>query len=107
MITFKTLINSIQTVIEPIPNYVTSILITVTGTTDSETPVTASINSLINFNIDTTQTDLKPYSELTEDEVLSWIDPILIESMKLCVEGQINSILNPPLIPKITPLPWE
>jgi len=26
--------------------------------------------------------------------------------MKTCIENQIECILNPPIVPEITPLPW-
>jgi len=106
MITYKTEIISMATVTEPIPNYVTSVNFKVTGTTDSKPPIVLSFDNLVNFDIDSTLTDLAPYSQLTEEEVLSWIDSTLIGSMQLSIQGQIDSMLNPPITPEITPLPW-
>lgn len=106
MINYKTQITSMATVIEPIPNYVTSVNFKVTGTTDSNPPIVLSFDNSVNFNIDPTQTDFAPYSQLTEEEVLSWIEPTLIGSMQVSIQGQIDSILNPPIVPEITPLPW-
>lgn len=103
MITFKIKIKSMSTVIEPIPNYIVGVVFIVTGTLDS---ITSSVESFVNFNIDTTQTNIVPYSELTEEQVLSWINPNIIESLQFCVESQIDAILNPPIVPEITPLPW-
>ena len=51
-----------------------------------------------------------PYADLTEAEVIGWIQSGLGESgvysMEMCVQGQINSILNPPVSPEAQPLPW-
>jgi hypothetical protein len=103
MITFKTKIKSMSTVIEPVPNYIVGVVFTVTGTTNQ---ISASVDSFVNFDIDPTQTNFAPYSELTETEVLSWIEPTLIGSMQSCVQEQINLILDPPIVPEETPLPW-
>jgi hypothetical protein len=106
MITYKTEITSMITITEPIPNYVISVNFKVTGTTDSKPPIILSFDSSVNFNIDPTLTDLTPYSQLTKEKVLSWIDPTLIGSLQMSIQGQIDSILNPPIPPKDTPLPW-
>jgi len=106
MTTYKTEIISMTTVKEPIPNYVTSVNFKVIGTTDSKPPIVLTFESSVNFNIDTMLTDLTPYSQLTEEEVLSWIDPTLIGSLQMSIQGQIDSILNPPIAPKAVPLPW-
>ena len=106
MITYKTEITSMATVTEPIPNYVTSVNFKVTGTTDSKPPIVLSFDNSVNFDINSTLTDLAPYSQLTEKEVLSWIDSTVIGSMQLSIQGQIDSMLNPPIPPEDTPLPW-
>jgi len=106
MITYKTQIISMATVTEPIPNYVTSVNFKVTGTTDSIPPIVLNFDNSVNFNIDPTKTDFAPYSQLTEEEVLSWIDSTIIGSMQVSIQGQIDSMLNPPIVPEITPLPW-
>ena len=106
MITYKTEIISMTTVTEPIPNYVNSVNFKVIGTTDSKPPIILTFESLVNFDIDPTLTDLAPYSQLTEEKVLSWIDSTLIGSLQLSIQGQIDSMLNPTIVPEITPLPW-
>ena len=106
MITYKTEIISMTTVTEPIPNYVNSVNFRVTGTTDLKPLIVLSFDNSVNFDIDPTLTDLAPYSQLTEEEVLSWIDSTLIGSMQLSIQGQIDSMLNPPIVPEVTPLPW-
>jgi hypothetical protein len=52
-----------------------------------------------------------PYDELTEGVVLSWIKETLGESgvmsIESCIQGQIDSQINPPVEPINTPLPWN
>ena len=103
MITYKTEIISMATVTEPIQNYITSVNFKITAILDS---INISVDSFVNFDIDSTLTDLAPYSQLTEEEVLSWIDSTLIGSLQLSLQSQINAILNPPITPEVTPLPW-
>jgi hypothetical protein len=104
MITFKTKILSMSPVVEPTPNYIVGVSFNVTGSVDSLPSI--SIDSFVNFDINPNQTDFAPYEKLTEEEVLSWIDPLMMEVIKNSIEGQINAILNPPVVPEITPLPW-
>ena len=52
-----------------------------------------------------------PYSELTNDIVIGWIQEGLgvdgVSNLEACLQGQINSQINPPIAPEVTPLPWE
>ena len=48
-----------------------------------------------------------PYDQLTEAQVIGWLDPSAIASLEACVQGQINSLINPPVSPMIAPLPWS
>ena len=74
---------------------------------DGET--TASIGGNSKFVLEQ-GSGFTPYSELTEAEVIGWIQSVLgasgVYSMEMCVQGQINSILNPPVSPEAQPLPW-
>ena len=51
-----------------------------------------------------------PYAELTEDTVIDWIQQELgtdgVSNLEACIQGQINSQINPPATPQNTPLPW-
>jgi hypothetical protein len=51
-----------------------------------------------------------PYADLTEAIVLGWIKETLGEngiiSIEACIQGQIDSQINPPVSPVNTPLPW-
>jgi hypothetical protein len=52
-----------------------------------------------------------PYKDLTEAIVLGWVKESLGEngiiSIEACIEGQIDSEINPPVSPENTPLPWS
>jgi hypothetical protein len=51
-----------------------------------------------------------PYADLTEAQVLGWVQDQLgengIANAQANVEGQINSMINPPVTPTSEPLPW-
>jgi len=48
-----------------------------------------------------------PYAQLTEAQVVGWADPQTVSNMQACVQGQLNSIVNPPVSPSLQPLPWS
>ena len=48
-----------------------------------------------------------PYAQLTQAQVVGWADPQTVSNMQACVQGQINSIVNPPVSPTSQPLPWS
>ena len=51
-----------------------------------------------------------PFDQLTQDQVIGWIQAALgpngITSLEACVQGQIDSMKNPPVSPAQQPLPW-
>lgn len=51
-----------------------------------------------------------PYNELTNDIVVGWIQTDLgedaVNEIYNCIQGQIDSQINPPVVPQNTPLPW-
>ena len=47
-----------------------------------------------------------PYSQLTEAQVISWVNPQTIIGMEERVQGQINTMINPPVLPTSQALPW-
>jgi hypothetical protein len=51
-----------------------------------------------------------PYNELTEAIVVGWIQSDLgedgVNNIYACIQGQIDSQINPPVVPQNTPLPW-
>ena len=48
-----------------------------------------------------------PYADLTEAQVVGWADPQTVSNMQACVQGQIDSMINPPVSPSSQPLPWS
>jgi hypothetical protein len=69
--------------------------------------------SLTNNNAQFSTADVTtfiPYEDLTEAIVLGWIKETLGEngiiSIEACIQGQIDSQINPPQAPVNTPLPW-
>jgi hypothetical protein len=48
-----------------------------------------------------------PYAQLTEAQVIGWADPQTVSNMQACVQGQINSMINPPVSPTSQALPWS
>ena len=48
-----------------------------------------------------------PYAQLTEGQVVSWADPQTVSNMQACVQGQIDSMITPPVSPTLQPLPWS
>jgi hypothetical protein len=103
MTTFSTTITAMYTLQQPDPNYVVNAIWQVTGVDGSNT---ASIGG--NTQFDSQQaTPFIPYDQLTEAVVLSWIPESAITSAQACVQGQIDSMITPPISPANTPLPWS
>ena len=46
------------------------------------------------------------YDELTQDQVIGWLDPQLINNLQACVQGLINIQITPPVHPTNQALPW-
>lgn len=70
----------------------------------------ASVPNVIQFSTEDIGTFI-PYEELTEAIVVDWIKETLGEngviSIEACIQGQIDSQINPPQVPVNTPLPWS
>ena len=105
--TYTWAVNAMYTVQQPDPNYVVNVLWTLTGV-DGE--YTASIDGNTQLAVNGQQTDFIPYDELTEADVLGWVQESLgeqgIANFEANVQGQIDSQINPPVSPENTPLPW-
>ena len=104
MTTFTTTINAMYTLDTPDPGFVVNVLWKVTGVDGSNT---ASIDGNTTFNSADQQGPIIPYDQLTAEIVLGWIPQTQIDSAQACVQGQINSLINPPVSPQNTPLPWN
>lgn len=47
-----------------------------------------------------------PYASLTEAQVIAWIPESAMASAEACVQGQIDNMINPLVIPIAQVLPW-
>lgn len=103
MTTFTTTITSMYTLDTPDPGYVVNALWQVTGVSGE---YTASIGGNTQFNSADQVGAFIPYSSLTESVVIGWIPESAITSAQQCVQGQIDSMITPPVSPEAQPLPW-
>ena len=103
MTTFTTTITAMYTMQQPDPNYVVNVLWQVTGV-DGE--YTASIGGNTTFDSNQAETFI-PYADLTEGIVIGWIPEQAMASAQACVQGQIDSMITPPVSPANTALPWS
>ncbi len=103
MATFTTTITNMYTVQQPDPNYVVNVLWTVTGV---DGQYTASIDGNTQFNSADQEGTFIPYANLTPQIVIGWIPQNQIDSAQACVQGQIDSMINPPVSPQVAALPW-
>ena len=101
MTTFTT-ITRMYTIPTP-TGYVVNVLYKVTGVDGT---YTADIDGNCQFTPEQGATII-PYDQLTEAVVLSWIPESAITSAQECVQGQINSMITPPVSPSSQPLPWS
>jgi hypothetical protein len=78
-------------------------MFTVSGTDGTNT---AEIGGNIQFTPET-QENFVPYSQLTEQIVMGWIGEAgVLPNLEANINGQIESMVNPPVSPQNTPLPW-
>ena len=103
MTQFTTTITAMYTLQTPDPDYVVNVLYQVTGVDGANT---ASIGGNTQFNSADQVGAFIPYASLTEAIVIGWIPESAITSAQQCVQGQINSLITPPVSPANTALPW-
>jgi hypothetical protein len=69
----------------------------------------ASLSNTAQFSTESVSTFI-PYADLTNDIVIGWIQDELgvdgVANLEACIQGQIDSQINPPVVPQNTPLPW-
>ena len=104
MTQFTTRITSMYTLNTPEPDYVVNVLYEVTGVDGT---YTASIGGNTQFNSVDQEGAFIPYDQLTEATVIGWIPENQIASAQACVQGQIDSMITPPVSPANTALPWS
>ena len=92
------------------PNYVVLVNGTLTGSNGATPAVTASIGWNVQLVVEQSDPNFIPYANLTETIVLGWAQAVLtpqgVSNLEANVDGQINSIVNPPVTPSQQPLPW-
>jgi hypothetical protein len=103
MTTFTTTIKQMYTIPNP-TGYVVNVFFNVSGTDGT---YTANIDGNIRFTPEQNETGFTPFNQLTQAEVLGWIPESDITSAQECVQGQINSLITPPVSPSSQPLPWS
>ena len=103
MTTFTTTITAMYTLQQPDPNYVVNVLWRITGV---DGVYTAYYDCNTQFNSADQVGAFIPYTSLTEATVIGWIPADVIEASQRCVQGQIDSMITPPVSPAKTSLPW-
>ena len=103
--TYTTTIQQMFTVPNP-TGYVVNVIFTVSGTDGTHT---AEIGGNIQFTPEQNEPNYIPYAQLTQNEVLGWINAATDNQANYYanIDGQINSIINPPVSPSSQPLPWS
>ena len=70
---------------------------------------TASLSNIARFSTESVSPFI-PYEDLTEEIVIGWIQEDLgvdgVSNLEACIQGQIDSQINPPVTPQSQPLPW-
>ena len=104
--TYTWTIKQMFTLQTPDPDYVVNVLWTLTGV---DGQYTASIGGNTMFDSNQSSTFI-PYQDLTQEIVIGWVQNNLgeqgIANYEANVQGQINSMITPPVSPENTPLPW-
>ena len=67
---------------------------------------TANIGGSTQFTLSPDAPNFTPYADLTEAQVIGWIPESQITSAQACVQGQLDSMANPPVSPTSQALPW-
>jgi hypothetical protein len=105
MTTYTTTITAMYTIPNP-TGYVVNVLFNVSGTDGT---YTANIDGQIQFTPEQSEPGFIPYDQLTQAEVIGWINTATDNQINYYanIDGQINSMINPPVSPTNTPLPWS
>lgn len=52
-----------------------------------------------------------PYNQLTEAQVIGWVQETMgegaVSNYEASVQGSLDALINPPVVPVIEPLPWS
>ena len=101
--TFTTRITAMYTLQTPDPDYIVNVIWQVEGVDGAHT---ASIGGNTQFSSADQVGPVTPYANLTEATVIGWIPAEAIASAQACVQGQLDSLANPPVSPSSQALPW-
>ena len=104
MTTFLTTITAMYTLpqVDGQTDVVVNAMWKVTGVDGANT---ADIGGNSQFTI-TQGAGFTPYADLTQAQVIGWIPESQITSAQQCVQGQLDSLANPPVSPSSQALPW-
>jgi len=102
---FTWTVDQMYTLDTPEPGFVVNVLWTLTGV---DGQYTAFIGGNSQFTVQ--EGTFTPYDQLTQEQVIGWVQNSLgadgIANFEANVQGQINSMITPPVSPQNTPLPW-
>lgn len=106
-VTYTWVIKSIYTLPnDTVGQFVVNVMFTVTGTDGTNT---ASIDGNSRFDFDSGKT-YTAFDQLTEAQVITWAQDKIgengVTSLQACIDGQIDSIVNPPVSPSAAAFPW-
>jgi len=103
---FTWTVDTMYTLDTPEPGFVVNVLWILTGV---DGQYTANIGGNTQFTMQ--EGAFIPYDQLTQAQVIGWVQDALgvdgVANTEACVQGQINSLINPPVSPQNTPLPWN
>ena len=104
--TYTWSITSMSVMQTPQPDYVVIANWNCEGTDGTNV---ASCGGISRFE-QTSEGDFTPYADLTEAQVIGWVQAELgengVTSVTANIDGQIDSMVNPPVSPEAEPLPW-
>jgi hypothetical protein len=105
MTIFTTTITAMHTLpeVDGKTNVVVNVFWVVTGVDGGYTAFIEN-NSQFTLNQDV---NFIPYADLQPFQVIGWIPESQIANAQACVQGQIDSMITPPVSPANTPLPWN
>ena len=107
MTTFTWIVNTLWT--ETVAGEKDYVVIAAYDVVGTEGTYSASLSNTAQFSTASVSPFI-PYDQLTNDIVVGWIQQELgvngVNSIEACIQGQIDSQINPPVVPVVTPLPW-
>ena len=104
--TYTWTVDSMSTMPTPESDFVVNILWTITGTDGTNTASNDGSTRLNQVEGD----EFTPYADLTETQVIGWVQDDLgeagVANFETNLDAEINSMVNPPITPTVEPLRW-